>query len=146
MAEADEGAVVCGASCGGDRSSGVLAAETADEATGGLQGPNLADEAGHGAGRGAVSAGEGAVGCLPVLGEASVGHVEGQEDRVEDKAQGFGSLLCTPDRGGMRPVKSPPFFSVFELMRIADLTAHPELESRREQKFTKTKKRYKRGE
>ena len=49
MAEADEGAVVCGAGCGGDRSSGVLAAETADEATGGLQGPNLADEAGHGA-------------------------------------------------------------------------------------------------
>ena len=55
--KADEGAVVGGAGRGGDGAAQVLEAEEADEAGGGLHGPDLTGEAGHRAGSDAAAQG-----------------------------------------------------------------------------------------
>ena len=55
VVKAEKGAVVGGAGRGGDEARQVLAAETADEAEGGLHRPDLASEAGHRAGSDAVA-------------------------------------------------------------------------------------------
>ena len=67
VVKADEGVVVEGAGRGGDGARQVLAAEAADEAEGGLHGPDLAGEAGHRAGPDAVAQGEQLIGrCLEI--------------------------------------------------------------------------------